>query len=87
MILEKLRTILDQGYVVIPPNEDFIKSLMDFFEGDKGITDIQMVYNGTSCGLNDTLWAPNCFLPTSASAARVLGYGYYMVDIDLGKCS
>jgi hypothetical protein len=85
MILEKLKTILDRGYVVLSPNKDCIKSLMDFFKVDKGITDICMVYNGTSCGLNDTLWAPNFFLPTPASAARVLGYGYYMVDIDLGE--
>jgi hypothetical protein len=71
--------------VILPSNKEFIKSLMDSFEVDKGITDIRMVYNGTSCGLNETLWAPNFFLPTPSSAARVLGYGYYMVDIDLGE--
>jgi hypothetical protein len=55
---------------------------MDFFEVDKGTSYIHMVYNGTSCGLNDTLWAPNFWLPMPVVAARVLGY---MVDIDLGE--
>jgi hypothetical protein len=58
---------------------------MDFLEVDKGNADIRMVYNGTSCGLNDTLWAPNFWLPMPAAAARVLGFGYYMVDIDIGE--
>jgi hypothetical protein len=84
LILEKLQKILDRGYVVAPEMRDFIRSLMDFFEVDKD-SDIRLVYNGTSCGLNDALWAPNFWLPTPATAARTLGYGYYMVDIDLGE--
>ena len=44
-----------------------------------------MVYNGTSCGLNGSLWAPNFWLPTAKSAIRVLGFGYFSVDIDLGE--
>jgi hypothetical protein len=44
-----------------------------------------LVYNGTSCGLNDALWAPNFWLPTPTTAARCLGFGYFMVDIDLGE--
>jgi hypothetical protein len=84
LVLVKLQTIIDRGYVVAPEDAAFIKSLMDYFDVEKG-SDIRMVYNGTSCGLNDALWAPNFFLPTPASAARVLGYGYYMVNIDLGE--
>ncbi len=30
-----------------------------FFSVDKGETDIRMVYNGTSCGLNDILYTPH----------------------------
>jgi hypothetical protein len=57
---------------------------MDFFEVNKG-SDICLVYNGTSCGLNNALWAPNFWLPTPSPAAGIrLGYGYYMVDINLG---
>jgi hypothetical protein len=84
LILAKLKKILDRGYVVTPDSVDFIKSLMDFFDVEKD-SDIRLVYNGTSCGLNEALWAPNFFLPTPATAARTLGYGYYMVDIDLGE--
>jgi hypothetical protein len=84
LILEKLKKILDRGYVVALDMLDFIKSLMDVFEVEKD-TDIRLVYNGTSCGLNEALWAPNFWLPTPATASRTLGYGYYMVDIDLGE--
>jgi hypothetical protein len=68
----------------MPPSNNFIKSLIDYFEVPKD-DNICLVYNGTSCGLNECLWAPNFWLPTPGSAARVLGYGYYMVDIDLGE--
>jgi hypothetical protein len=64
--------------------KDFIWSLMDFFDVDKD-SNIRLVYNGTSCGLNKALWAPNFWLPTPATATQTLGYGYYMVDINLGE--
>ncbi len=35
----------------------------NFFSVDKGATDIRMVYNGTSCGLNNILHAPHFGLP------------------------
>ena len=44
-----------------------------------------MVYNGTSCGLNDCVWAPNFWMPTPQTAVRHLDFGYYMIDIDLGE--
>jgi hypothetical protein len=84
MILDKIKKVLQRGYVVIPDAMNYIKSLIDFFEVPKN-NDIRLVYNGTSCGLNEVLYAPNFWLPTPASAARVLGSGYYMVDIDLGE--
>jgi hypothetical protein len=84
LILAKLKKILDRGYVVTPDSVGFIKSLMDFFVVEKD-SDIRLVYNGTSWGLKEALWAPNFFLPTPATAACTLGYGYYMVDIDLGE--
>jgi hypothetical protein len=84
LIWAKLQKILDRRYVVAPVTGDFICSLMDFFDVDKD-TDIRLVYNGTSCGLNASLWAPNFWLPTPATAARSLGYGYFMADIDLGE--
>jgi hypothetical protein len=82
LILEKLQKLLHRGYVIAPDARDFIQSLMDFFEVEKD-SDIRLVYNGTSCGMDEALWAPNVWLPTPARAARSLGYGYYMVDIVL----
>lgn len=68
----------------VAANPSFIKSLVDLFPVDKD-GDVRMVYNGTSSGLNDVLYSPNVWLPTSASAARVLGFGYFLVDMDLGE--
>ena len=66
-------------------------SYIDFFAVPKtvdnqgNVTEIQMVYNGTSCGLNDCVWAPNFWMPTPHTAARQLDYNSYMIDIDLGE--
>jgi hypothetical protein len=84
LIVEKLQKILDWGYVVAPVERDFFWSLMGCFSVKKD-SDIRLVYIGTSCGLNNTLWAPNFWLPAPATVARSLGYAYFMVDIDLGK--
>jgi hypothetical protein len=47
---------------------NFIKSVIDYFEVPKD-DDICLVYNGSSCGLNDCLWAPNFWLPMPGAAA------------------
>jgi hypothetical protein len=44
LVLVKLQTIIDRGYVVAPEDAAFIKSLMDYFDVEKG-SDIRMVYN------------------------------------------
>jgi hypothetical protein len=41
---------------------------MDFFAVEK-YSDIRLVYNGMSCGLNEALWAPNFWLPLPSTAA------------------
>jgi hypothetical protein len=84
LILGKLKKILDRGYVVAPTTIDFFRILMDFYSVKKDSA-IRLVCNGTSCGLNNALWAPNFWLPTPATAACSLSYGYFMVDIDLGE--
>jgi len=40
--------------------------------------DIRVVYNGTSSGLNEAVWAPNFWLPTPNTALRHLDYGLFM---------
>jgi hypothetical protein len=54
LIWEKLQKILHRPCAVAPVTVDFICSLMDFFDVEK-YSDIRLVYNGTSCGLNASL--------------------------------
>ena len=81
-VSKKLSTVLERGYLdgVSPPS-----SMTDYFAVPKGDNDIRMVYNGTSCGLNKSLWAPNFWLPTSESALRLLTTDSYCGDMDLGE--
>ncbi len=54
-----------------------------FFSVDKGATDIRMVYNGTSCGLNNTLYSPHFGLPTVRETLRAILPGFYQCDLDV----
>ena len=61
--VEKSNDIINKGYITAESNQskgegDFVLSLFDFFHVEKS-DDIRMIYNGTSCGLNDSVWAPN----------------------------
>ncbi|KAL7558570.1 hypothetical protein ACA910_013096 [Epithemia clementina (nom. ined.)] len=76
----KLGKVIDQSYIDV----GHVKSLIDYFAVRKGPTDIRLVYNGSSSGLNAVLWAPSFWLPSSASAERVLSYSTFCVDLDLG---
>jgi hypothetical protein len=58
LILSKILQVVKRGYVVIPSTVNYIKSLIDYFEVPKD-DDIRLIYNGTSCGLNKVLFAPN----------------------------
>jgi len=80
-IFAKIVKVLRRGYLAFNPD---IKSLVDVFAVQKGL-DIRCVYNGASCGLNEALWAPNFWLPKASSASRLLDYGYYSVDLDMGE--
>lgn len=81
LVLEKVSNIVARGYVV----PGYVTSLTEFFDVPKGDDDIRLVYNGSSCGLNDALWAPNFWLPTPRSAIRLLDFSTYSVDLDLGE--
>ena len=67
----------------ISPGE--VLSLAHYFYVPKGDTDIRMVYNGTSCGLNDCLFAPHFGLPYISHCLRSALPGYYQADIDIGE--
>jgi hypothetical protein len=81
LLAPKFVKILTRGYVTIPDRDRAIKSLIDYFYVPKD-NDIRPVYNGASCGINLSLWAPNFWLPTARSALRVLDFCFHSVDID-----
>ena len=83
-LLSKISKGIDRSYLVPTPSNQ-VNSLIQYFGVPKGPTDIRMVQNGTSCGLNEAVWASNFWLPTPKSMTRSLGYNYKAVDIDLGE--
>jgi hypothetical protein len=70
------RDYLEKGYV---------SNSVHFFAVPKGDSDIRVVFDGTSSGLNETLWAPNFFLPSAKSAAMCLTFETWMADMDFGE--
>jgi hypothetical protein len=62
-----------------------ILSLTSFFAVPKGDTDILLVYNGTSLGLDAYLWAPWFALPTICALLRALELDTFMADSDIGE--
>ena len=72
LMREKVVRVRQRGY--IKPGE--VTSGTHYFCVDKGETDIRMVYNGTSCGLNAYLHAPHYGLLTVKHTMRALREGY-----------
>jgi hypothetical protein len=56
-----------------------------YFAVPEGDADICVVFDGTLCGLNESLWSPNFFLPTSKNAAEMLSYSLCMTDVNFGE--
>ncbi len=48
-------------------------------------TDIRVVFDGTLCGLNSVLCAPNFVLRTATVAAMLLTCETWMADMDFGE--
>ena len=44
-----------------------------------------MVYNGTGCGLNNSVWVPYFWLPTVRQTLRSLFPDYSQCDLDIGE--
>jgi hypothetical protein len=80
-VVEKLCSAKEKGYIDL----GLIYSLLSFFEVPKGLTDIRMVYDGTTSGLNEVLWAPWFPLPTIDSLLRSVEPGTWMADNDVGE--
>ena len=84
LIFEKLEKYIIRGYLVLD-DPSAIKNYIDYFHVPKGETDIRLVFNGTSCGLNDATWSSRFWLPMSTTMTRLLSYNYKVVDMDLGE--
>jgi hypothetical protein len=81
LIAGKLDVMLHRSYL----EEGFVESKVHFFGVPKGDDDIRVVFDGTSSGLNDALWCPNFYLPTSQAAVSILTFSTWMADADLGE--
>jgi hypothetical protein len=81
-MVKKLDKVLSRGYI----SPGLVVSLTSYFAVPKGELDIRLVYDGTSSGLNEALWAPSFWMPTSESAVRVISFYSYLFDADIGEC-
>jgi hypothetical protein len=63
-----------------------LKSLTKYFAVPKGLDYIRIVYDGTASGLNEAVWAPSFWLPTTTieSLIRALDTNSWMSDTDIG---
>jgi hypothetical protein len=77
----KVVQVRQWGYIT----PGWVTSGTHYFCMDKGTLDIRMVYNGTSCGLNECLHAPHYGLLLVKHTLRALRVGYYQCDLDVGK--
>ena len=68
LYLDKLQRVVDVGYL----ESGYVRWDIRLFGVPKGEEDIRIVYDGTSSGINDEVWAPSFFLPSSVSLARIL---------------
>ena len=62
-----------------------ILSLTYYFYVPKGDENIQMVYNGTSCGLDNSLFSPHFELSVVQHTLRSLQPGYFRADLDIAE--
>ena len=83
--MEKFKKALQRKYLRFWPSSN-VKSFVDYFQVLKGESDIRMVLNGTSCGLNSAGFAPNFWLPYSTTMTRLLHYEYRYIDMDIREC-
>lgn len=82
LVADKINGMVSRGYL---SSSGSVRSCLHFFTVPKGPTDVRIVYDGTSCGLNEALWAPNFYLPSSKAASLLLTFSSWMADADFGE--
>ena len=83
IVRAKLNDVWQKGYIA--NEEECVLSVTSFFDVPKGDKDVQMVYNTTSSGLNEAVWAPWFSLPTVETHLRAVDVRTFMVDADIGE--
>ena len=81
LYLEKITKIILANYL----EQGWVKWDIRCFSVPKGTSDIRLVYDGTSSGINEIVWVPSFFLPTSVSLGRQLQVNTYQMDLDIGE--
>jgi hypothetical protein len=81
LVAAKIKIMIEKGYLELGK----VRTSLHYFAVPKGADDIRIVYDGTSCGLNESLWSPNFFLPTARTAELLLSFGSWMADVDFGE--
>ena len=79
---EKIEGMCKRYYL---ESSGFVSNTLNYFAVPKGDDDIRVVFDGTSCGLNSTLFAPNFGLPSANSATWILTSNTWMADMDFGE--
>jgi len=78
---QKINKVIKRGYM----EDGFVSSLVSYFAVPKGEDDIRVVYDGTKCGLNEAVWAPNFYLPSVDSLLMMVSAKTWFSDLDLGE--
>ena len=81
MVANKLEGMTKRSYL----EEGHVTSVVDYFPVAKGDADIRVVFDGSSCGLNSALWAPNFYLPSASAAVMLMSFSTWMSDMDFGE--
>lgn len=88
LMAAKLAKQIRRHYIKLVPESEMrkeVRNLVDMFTVPKGESDVRMIFNGTSGGLTDSIWAPSFYLPSATSMVRIMNFNYEVVDIDLGE--
>ena len=81
MVSAKVETMVAKSYLEV----GLVRTSLHYFAVPKGENDIRVVFDGTSCGLNEALWSPNFFPSTSRNAAELPSFDSWMADADFGE--
>ena len=81
IVANKIAGMVKRCYI----EEGHVSSSLDYFAVPKGDADVRVVFDGSSCGLNKVLWAPNFYLPSASSAVMLLSFSTWMADMDFGE--